>query len=94
MQSIIRHTSKSKRHFRNEAKQIQEEMAKNEFASAVVRVVVTKTYSGVQSLQVYLEPNRVTLTGICESYYIKQLAQQSVMGMIVDKEIVNDIAVI
>ena len=94
MQSTIRHQLKSKHHFRNEVKQNHEEMAQNEFASTISRTVVTKTYAGVQSLQVYLEPDRVTLTGICESYYIKQLAQQSIMGMIVDKELVNDIAVI
>ena len=94
MQSTIRDILKSKRHFRSEFKQIQEEMAQNELVSAIVRLIVTKTFAGVQSLRVYLEPNRVTLAGICESYYIKQLAQQSIMGMIGDKEIVNDIAVI
>ena len=94
MPSTIHHKSKSKRHFRNEVKQIQDEMVQNECASNIARMVVSNTFSGVQSLQVYMEPNRVTLTGICESYYIKQLAQHSVMGMIVDKEIVNDIAVI
>ena len=94
MQSTVHHKSKSKRHFRNEIKQIHEELAQKEFASTIEGLVTKNTYAGVQSLKVNLEPNRVTLTGICESYYVKQLAQQSIMGIAVDREIVNEIAVI
>ena len=94
MQTVVLHESKSKPHRRNEINQIQGLPIQNDFASQIARIVSENTYTGVQSLKVHLEPNRITLTGICDSYYTKQLAQQSIMGIAVDREIVNDIAVI
>ncbi len=93
MQTAVRYESKPRRHRRNEMMQLQEELALNELATLITRNVVKRTYDGVQALKIDTEPDRVTLSGICESYYIKQLAQQAVMGMVADEEIVNDIAV-
>ena len=94
MQTAVRHESKSKRQLGSEIRQIQEESALNEFAAKIKKTVTKKTYASVQSLRVHLEPNRVTLNGICETYHTKQLAQQAIMNMVGNKEIVNDIAVI
>jgi hypothetical protein len=95
MQSTaVRQKSKAKRLIHNEVRKSQEESAMNEFASKIMQLVMQHTYAGVQSLHVWMEPNRVTLTGLCESYHIKQLAQQAILGMVGNREIVNDIAVI
>lgn len=93
MQTAIRFESKSRRNRREESRQIQEELILNEFAHLIERHVMRETFSGVHSLRIDAAPDRVTLTGICESYYVKQLAQQAVRGMVCDEEIVNDIAV-
>lgn len=94
MQTAVRYESKSRRNRRAEVRQIQEDMILNEFANLVRRNVARRTFAGVQSLKITTEPDRVTLHGICESYYIKQLAQQAVLDLISEEEIVNDIAVI
>jgi len=94
MQAVIRHKTTPRQHRPNEIKPIQEDLLLNEYASKVTRIITKNTYAGVQSLKVVLEPHRVTLTGFCESYYIKQLAQQAIMDVVIDVEIVNDIVVI
>jgi osmotically-inducible protein OsmY len=94
MQIAVRHESNAKRCLSHEIRQGQEELALDEFASKIMRIVIKNTYAGVQSLQVRLEPNRVTLTGFCENYYTKQLAQQAILSVVGNREIVNDIAVI
>ena len=94
MQIAIRYEPKSWRNRREETKQIQEHIALNELAGRIRRSVARKTFSSVQSLKVSTEHDRVTLNGLCESYYIKQLAQQAVLDMTSDEEIVNNIDVI
>jgi hypothetical protein len=94
MQAAVLSQTKPKRHSRGEIKQSQEDLLLKEYASTITRIIVKKTFASVQSLKVDLEPNRVILTGFCDSYYTKQLAQQAVMDIVIDMEIVNDIVVI
>ena len=93
MQIAVRYEPKS-RWNRREIKQVQEDMALNELVGRIRQYVARKTFCGVQSLKVSAEHDRVTLNGLCESYYIKQLAQQAVLDMTSDEEIVNNIDVI
>ena len=93
MQIAIRYEPKSRRN-RREIRQVQEDMALNELAGRIRQCVARKTFSSVQSLKVSTEHDCVTLNGLCESYYIKQLAQQAVLDMTSDEEIVNNIDVI
>jgi hypothetical protein len=94
MQTAVRHKTKSKRHYGNGITLNQADVVLNEFASMIEQAVTKNTHAGVKSLGVDMEPNRVTLTGFCDSFYIKQLAQQAIIDMILDREIVNDIDVI
>ena len=94
MQTAVCHQTKMKRYRRNEVKPVQEDSPQNDYAITIMQAVTEGTYSGVQSLKVDLEPNRVMLTGFCDSYYTKQLAQQAVMAIVLDREIVNDIVVL
>ena len=90
MQTAIRRKKKPKL----QPKPNKEDVLLNEYVSTIMKVVAINTFSQVQSLKVHLEPNRVILTGFCECYYIKQLAQQAIMDMVIGMEIVNDIVVI
>ena len=94
MQTAIRYQSKAQRNRREEIWQNYEEQTLSQLAAKLQRHVAKKSYFAVQSLKITAEPQRVTLSGICESYYIKQLAQQAVLDMISEGEIVNNIAVI
>jgi len=94
MPIAIRRKTKPKHHFRNEINPISEDSHPCEYVSSMMKIVSINTYNGIHSLKVDLDPNRIMLTGYCESYYIKQLAQQAVMDMVIDMEIVNDIVVI
>jgi len=94
MQSTIRHKTKPKHHTRNAIKPVPGDLHLSDFASTIMKVVAINTFNGIHSLKVDLEPNRVTVTGFCESYYIKQLAQQAIMNMVIDIEIINDIVVL
>ena len=94
MPTVIRRKPKPKHFRRNEINSLQDDLHLSEYAATIMKVVATNTYSGVQSLKVDLKSNRITITGFCESYYIKQLAQQAIMDMVIDMEIVNNIVVI
>ena len=94
MQTVVRHKTKPKRHFGNAILPNQADVILNEFAFMIEQAVTKNTHSGVKSLGVDMESNRVTLTGFCDSFYIKQLAQQAIMEMILDREKVNAIDVI
>lgn len=94
MQSVIRYKKFLKRNRRDEIRRIQDEIALSELAVSIKKNVSKITYSSVQSLRVATEHDCIKLSGFCESYYIKQLAQQAVLNMATDKEIVNEIAVL
>ena len=94
MQTTVRRKTNTKDYRRNEVKPIQEDLLLSEYATTITRSITKNTFAGVQLLKVDLEPNCVTLKGFCESYYIKQLAQQAIIDMVIDMEITNDIVVI
>ena len=94
MQTVIRRKTKPKQQHRNENKLTQEDVLLSEYVSTLMKVIAKYTFDGIQSLKIDLEPNRIILTGFCDSYYIKQLAQQAILDMVIDMEIVNDIVVI
>jgi len=94
MQTAVRKKKKSKVFHRNETNPTLEDLSLSEYASTIKRIITKKTYSGVQSLKIVLQPNRIILTGFCDNYYTKQLAQQAIMDIVIDMEIVNDIVVI
>ena len=94
MPIAIHNQPKSRRNRREEIRQIQEEPTLSKFVAQLRHNVARRTFFSVQSLKVSTEHDRVTLNGLCESYYIKQLAQQAVLDMTSDEEIVNNIDVI
>ena len=94
MQTAVRRKKKPKHHHRNEIKHLRDDLLLSEYASKMMNIVAANTYAGVQSLKVDLKSSHITLTGFCESYYVKQLAQQAIMDMVIDMEIVNEIVVI
>jgi len=93
MQTAIRRKTKPKHHRRNEITPIHDDL-RCEYVSTMMKSVAKNTHNGVQSLKIDLRSNCIMLTGFCESYYIKQLAQQAIMDMVIDMEIVNDIVVV
>lgn len=94
MQSSVRDKKFIKRNRRNEIRRIQDEITLDNLADDIKKCVSKRTYESVQSLKVDAEHDCITITGFCESFYIKQLAQQAVLAMTRDEEIVNKIAVL
>ncbi|MDR0609560.1 MAG: BON domain-containing protein [Planctomycetaceae bacterium] len=48
---------------------------------------------GVQEINVFLENGKLVMTGFCRSFYTKQLAQEAVLKIIDDIDLVNQICV-
>ena len=65
-----------------------------EFSEKIKRHILHVTSEGIQSLNVYFESDNVFLTGYCESYYVKQLAQETAMRLTSFEQIENCIDVI
>lgn len=60
----------------------------------ITRLIKRETSLGVQEMKVVFENGRLVLSGYCRTFYTKQLAQQAVMTVIGDVELVNDIRVV
>ena len=88
-----RKTKSKHRKWNDIFKSAREKSPPNDFISVIARAVTKHTHGRVHKLKVDLEPSRVVLTGVCDSFYVKQLAQQAVKHIVIDMELVNDIAV-
>ncbi|MDR1958116.1 MAG: hypothetical protein LBQ54_03570 [Planctomycetaceae bacterium] len=64
-----------------------------EFCSEIEAAIKRVTNSQVQTLSVLPEPTSIIIRGYCNSFYIKQLAQEAVMRIVKNKEIINEIHV-
>jgi hypothetical protein len=56
-------------------------------------IVKRKTNLGVQEMNVFFENGKWVLTGYCRTFYTKQLAQEAVLKVIGDVELINRIYV-
>ena len=65
-----------------------------EFSEKIKRHILHVTSEGIQSLNIYFESDTIILTGYCKSYYVKQLAQETAMGLTSFEQIKNEIDVI
>jgi osmotically-inducible protein OsmY len=65
----------------------------SELVRQVSHLIKRKTNLGVQEINVFLENGKLILTGFCRSFYTKQLAQEAVLKMIDDIDLVNQINV-
>jgi hypothetical protein len=93
MQSTTRFKKFLKRNQQNELQRLYEDSALDELADSIKKNVGKMTHASVHSLRVDTEHDRVKISGLCESYYIKQLAQQAVLKMTTNEEIINEILV-
>jgi osmotically-inducible protein OsmY len=59
----------------------------------VLHLIKQETNLGVQEINVFLENGKLVLTGFCRSFYTKQLAQEAVLKVIDDIDLVNRIYV-
>jgi len=64
-----------------------------EFSEKIKRRILHVTSEGIQSLNVYCEADNVILTGYCDSYYVKQLAQETAMRLTSFEQVENCIDV-
>jgi hypothetical protein len=62
-------------------------------ARRVDLVVRQATGQAVRNLAVEVNGQNVRLRGICGTFYSKQLAQQAVMAVLSDEQLINDIEV-
>jgi hypothetical protein len=53
-------------------------------ADALRRGIVGRTSGRMRELDVQVEANRITIRGVCSSYYVKQLAIQEVCKLFAD----------
>jgi hypothetical protein len=64
-----------------------------ELAASIERAVQNETGRGIADLTVEVGPQGVRLTGHCDTYYAKQLAQHAVMRLRAGERLVNCIEV-
>jgi hypothetical protein len=64
-----------------------------ELAAAIERAVQCETGQGIADLTVEVGPHGVRLTGHCDTYYAKQLAQHAVMRLRSGDHLMNCIEV-
>lgn len=62
-------------------------------ASEVERIILTHTGHRVRNLRVELSPEQITLCGETASFYVKQLAQESVRALLPTVRLSNTIVV-
>ncbi|MDR2704771.1 MAG: BON domain-containing protein [Planctomycetaceae bacterium] len=82
---------------------VQEKMSPNleipkiaetpELIHQILHIIKQETNLGVQEINVFLENGKLVLTGFCRSFYTKQLAQEAVLKIIDDIDLVNQIYV-
>lgn len=60
----------------------------------VSRLVKRETNLGVQEMQIVFKDGQLILSGYCRTFYTKQLAQQAVVSVIGNTELVNNIRVV
>lgn len=60
----------------------------------ISRLIKRETSLGVQEMKVVFENGRLILSGYCRTFYTKQLAQQAVMTVVGDVELINNIRVV
>ncbi len=65
-----------------------------ELAASIEEAVQQETGRGVRDLSVEVNPEGVRLTGRCETYYCKQLAQHAAMGVPGADHLINAIKVL
>jgi hypothetical protein len=64
-----------------------------ELVRQVLHLIKQETNLSIQEINVFLENGKLVLTGICRSFYTKQLAQEAVLKIINDIDLVNQIYV-
>jgi hypothetical protein len=64
-----------------------------ELIRQILHLIKQETNLGVQEINVFLENGQLVLTGFCRSFYTKQLAQEAVLKVIGDIDLVNQIYV-
>jgi hypothetical protein len=62
-------------------------------AQQLQNLVLQRTNRGVWNLAVEISPERVVIRGETNSFYAKQMAQESVMKLVSDRRLVNAIRV-
>lgn len=60
----------------------------------ISRLIKRETNLGVQEMQVCVENDCLILRGYCRTFYTKQMAQQAVLKILGDIEMVNEIRVV
>jgi osmotically-inducible protein OsmY len=65
----------------------------SELIRQILHLIKQETNLGVQEINVFLENGKLVLTGFCHSFYTKQLAQEAVLKVIDDIDLVNQIYV-
>ena len=66
----------------------------DELICRICRIIKRETNLGVREMQVMFENGRLILNGYCRTFYTKQLAQQAVLAILGDIELVNNIRVV
>lgn len=65
-----------------------------ELIRRITRLIKRETNLGVQEMKVRFEGGQVVISGCCRTFYTKQLAQEAVLSVIGDVELVNQIRVV
>jgi hypothetical protein len=65
----------------------------SELIRQIYRMVKQATNSGIQEMNVFLENGKMVLTGDCLTFYTKQLAQEAVLKVADNIDLVNRIHV-
>ncbi len=64
-----------------------------ELARRIARMIKRETYLGVQDMKVRFENGTLILSGLCHTFYTKQLAQEAALKIMGDVDLVNAIHV-
>jgi hypothetical protein len=65
----------------------------SDFTQQIIHLVSRETNRGVQNMKVFLENGKMILTGNCQTFHTKQLAQSAILKVIDDVDLVNLIRV-
>ena len=66
----------------------------NELAARVERIIRCRTGGRVHHLRVDADDSSVVLSGVCTTYYAKQLATHAALGELSDQTLTNEIEVV
>ncbi|MDR3198736.1 MAG: BON domain-containing protein [Planctomycetaceae bacterium] len=64
-----------------------------ELVRQIFRTIKRDTNPGVQEMNIFFENGKWVLTGYCNTFYTKQLAQEAVLRIIGDADLINRIYV-